>query len=214
MIASKRIERAAKTLTVLLAMGLVTAACGPAAVNPEATTQPVDQAEVPSDSTETTEEREPEAKPFEFEVDPGQEDSSGGLAIEPGSAESDGEGLPVGFTEDGHPYRGDPNAPVVIQEYSDYQCPFCSRFFSQTLPALMEKQIAEREAVLIYYDFPLESIHPQASAAANAARCAGEQGAASYWAMHDALFADIARWSNDNANETFSEMAKAIDLIR
>jgi protein-disulfide isomerase len=81
--------------------------------------------------------------------------------------------IQIGFTADGHAYRGDPNAPVVLEEFSDFQCPFCTRFSEQTMPSLDRNQIADGEVLLIYYDFPLESIHPQAFAAANAARCAG-----------------------------------------
>ncbi|MEW5987908.1 MAG: thioredoxin domain-containing protein [Chloroflexota bacterium] len=137
-----------------------------------------------------------------------------GMAIEvdPASAQTDAYGLPVGFTVDGHAYRGDPAAPVVIQEYSDYQCPFCTRFYQETLPTLKENQIANGEVLFIYYDFPLTSIHPQAEAAANAARCAGEQGAANYWAMHDAIFAKSEEWSNNRANEVFATYAEGIGL--
>ena len=45
-------------------------------------------------------------------------------------------GLPVGFTPEGFPFRGDPNAPVTMVEYSDFQCPFCARYFVQTEPAI------------------------------------------------------------------------------
>jgi protein-disulfide isomerase len=132
--------------------------------------------------------------------------------IQPAGSETDTNGIPVGFTEDGRPYRGNPDAAVVIEEYSDYQCPYCARFTSQTLPSLMQNQINNGETVVIFYDFPLTSIHPQSAAAANAARCAGEQGAAAYWAMHDALFANFGRWSDDNANEQFSLYAEEIGL--
>ena len=89
------------------------------------------------------------------------------------TVETDADGIQVGFTEDGRPYRGDPNAPVLMEEYSDYQCPFCGRFFEQTFPSINNNQIANGEVLLVFYDFPL-NIHPQAEVAANAARCAGE----------------------------------------
>lgn len=120
-----------------------------------------------------------------------------------GPTESDSNGIQVGFTNDGRPYRGDPDAPIVMETFSDFQCPYCGRFSRETLPGLLENQIAGGEAVMIFYDFPLTSIHPQAAAAANAARCAGEGGAAAYWAMHDRLFEDIGEWSNGRANEVF-----------
>ena len=42
------------------------------------------------------------------------------------------QGTPVGFTADGHPFRGKPDAPLTLVEYTDYLCPFCERYFSQT----------------------------------------------------------------------------------
>jgi protein-disulfide isomerase len=126
--------------------------------------------------------------------------------------EAELDGIAVGFTEDGHPYLGDPNAGVVLKEYSDFQCPYCVRFFSQSLPVLRENQIANGDVVLIYYDFPLSNIHPQAFAAASAARCAGEQGAVAYWAMHDALFTNVQEWSVEQPEAVFSDLASEIGL--
>ncbi len=121
-------------------------------------------------------------------------------------------GIEVGFTAEGRPYRGSPNAPVLLEEFSDYQCPFCARFSQQTRPSLLRNQIASGEVVLVLYDFPLTSIHPQGVAAAHAARCAGEQGAVAYWAMHERLFATINSWSNGRANELFALFAKELGL--
>ncbi|MEZ4516708.1 MAG: thioredoxin domain-containing protein [Chloroflexota bacterium] len=127
------------------------------------------------------------------------------------ATEVDALGIEVGFTEDGQPYRGSLDAPVVMDEFSDFQCPFCSRFAQETMPTLLEQKIAAGEVRLVFYDFPLTS-HPQAAAAANAARCAGEQGAAAYWEMHDRLFENQQEWSNSNANETFVQYANELSL--
>ena len=129
-----------------------------------------------------------------------------------GSGETDANGIPVGFTTEGAPYRGRLDAPVRMEVFSDFQCPFCGRFSEETLPSLLENQIAGGEAVFIFYDFPLTAIHPQATAAANAARCAGEEGAAAYWAMHDRLFATIDEWANDGAADVFRAYAAEIGL--
>ena len=126
--------------------------------------------------------------------------------------ETDAKGLPVGFTDDGRPYRGNPHAPVVIEEFSDFQCPFCARFAAQTLPSIEENQIRNGDALLIFYDFPLTNLHPQPTAAANAARCAGEQGAPAYWAMHDLLFTDVPAWSSSNATAVFIGYAQDLGL--
>lgn len=89
---------------------------------------------------------------------------------------------------EGAPSVGNPNAKVTLVEFSDYQCPFCGRHFSQTLPQLMTEYVKAGKVRYVFRDFPLESIHPQAFKAAEAARCAGDQG--KYWEMHDWLFAN------------------------
>jgi len=137
-------------------------------------------------------------------------DTSAGTTMTDG--EVDGSGLPVGFMPDGHPYRGNPDAAVVIEEFSDFQCPFCSRFATETLSQLNQNQIANGEVLFVYYDYPLYSIHPQAEAAANAARCAADQGASAYWAMHDLLFAKTQEWSHSQANDTFITFAQSLGL--
>ena len=134
------------------------------------------------------------------------------LAVAEGTLDTDANGLTVGFTAEGRPFRGDPAAPVVIEEFSDYQCPYCARFFQETLPSIEQNQIAGGETVLVFYDFPLESIHPQAAIAAVAARCAGDQGAAAYWNMHDTLFTRFGEWGNDNAASIFLNYAGTIGL--
>jgi len=79
--------------------------------------------------------------------------------------------------------RGDPNAPITIVEFSDFQCPFCQRSHA-VVKELLSKYAGQVK--LAYRDFPLRQIHPQADAAAEAARCAGEQG--KFWPFHDRLF--------------------------
>ena len=86
---------------------------------------------------------------------------------------------------DGDYVKGDENAPVTIIEYSDFECPFCGRFFEQTLPQIEENYIDTGKVKLIYRDFPL-GFHANAQKAAEAAECAGEQG--KYWEMHDTLY--------------------------
>jgi protein-disulfide isomerase len=57
---------------------------------------------------------------------------------------------------------GKPDAPVTVIEFSDYQCPFCQRFFANTLPALKKDYIDTGKVRYVFRDFPLDSIHPQA----------------------------------------------------
>ena len=84
---------------------------------------------------------------------------------------------------EGAPIRGAADASVTVVEFSDFECPFCK----QTHPTL--KQLLELypgRVRLAYRDFPLDSIHPQARRAAEAARCAQDQG--KFWEYHDVLF--------------------------
>lgn len=75
---------------------------------------------------------------------------------------------------------------IVLMEFSDYECPYCQSFAKDVLVEAKKKIIDTGKARYIYRDFPLESIHPSARSAANAARCAGEQG--KYFDYHDKLF--------------------------
>lgn len=88
--------------------------------------------------------------------------------------------------------RGNPSAPVTIVEFSDFQCPYC-REMQQVLSGLLEKY--KGKVRLGFRDFPLRPIHPNAQQAAEAARCAGEQGR--FWEYHDLLFQDQSRLDPD-----------------
>ncbi len=79
--------------------------------------------------------------------------------------------------------RGSPQAPVMIVEFSDFQCPFCRKVQS-TLKNLLEKY--QGQVSLAYRDFPLRGMHSQAESAAEGSRCALEQG--KFWEYHDLLF--------------------------
>jgi protein-disulfide isomerase len=81
---------------------------------------------------------------------------------------------------------GDPNAPVTIIEFGDFQCPFCGKLFRETEKLLRQEYIQTGKVKMVYKDFPLSSIHPYATEAAEAAQCAKDQG--KYWLYHDALF--------------------------
>ncbi len=85
---------------------------------------------------------------------------------------------------DDDPALGPEDAPVVIIEFSDYQCPYCRRFRLQTLDKILENY--GDKVRFVYRDFPLEQIHPYAVSAAIAAECADEQG--KFWPYHDKLF--------------------------
>ena len=87
----------------------------------------------------------------------------------------------------GRPVLGERGAPVTIVEFTDYQCPYCNRFFTEVLPGLKQQYLASGQVNLIVKDLPL-SFHEFARGAATAAHCAGQQG--EYWTMHDMLFSN------------------------
>ena len=120
---------------------------------------------------------------------------------------------PVEISLDNDPVRGDPNAPITIVEFSDFQCPFCARFHTQTLPSLLEEYIEAGKVNLVYRDFPIQSIHPNALPAAVASECAHEQG--KYWEFHDTLFEKQSGWNRLDSNAViamFSQYASEIGL--
>jgi protein-disulfide isomerase len=104
--------------------------------------------------------------------------------------------MQVGFTAEGYPFRGDPNAPITMIEYSDFECPFCARYFVQTEPAINENYVRTGKVRVVFRDFPIQELHPNAPAAHRASLCVAEQGAELYWQMHSKLFQTQTEWSN------------------
>jgi protein-disulfide isomerase len=84
--------------------------------------------------------------------------------------------------------KGDNKAKLTLVEFTDYQCPFCSRYARDTYPEIMKEYVNTGKVKYVVREFPLESIHPQAFKASEAALCAGEQR--KYFDMHDKLFSD------------------------
>ncbi|MBK8783410.1 MAG: DsbA family protein [Anaerolineales bacterium] len=82
---------------------------------------------------------------------------------------------------------GDPNAPIKIEEYSDFQCPFCRVFFENTEEALIQNYVANGTVYFEYHSFGA-FIGAESGQAAEAAYCAGDQG--KFWEMHDIIFAN------------------------
>ena len=114
---------------------------------------------------------------------------------------------------DDDPVKGNPDAPVTVVEFSDFQCPFCLRFFQQTLPLIEENYIDTGKIKFVYKDLPLDSLHPNARAAHIAAECADEQG--KFWEYHDVLFEKQPQWSNlasSKLQNKFTEFATDMGL--
>lgn len=93
---------------------------------------------------------------------------------------------------DDDPMKGDPDAPITIVEFSDFQCPFCAKFHETTLPLLEKNYISTGKVNFVYRDFPIQSIHPNAIPAALASECVDDQGM--FWEMHDMIFENQSIW--------------------
>lgn len=83
---------------------------------------------------------------------------------------------------------GDPNAPVTVVEYADFQCPFCGRLFTAVEPTLRSQYINTGKVRFVYRDYAF--LGPESTRAAEAALCANEQG--KFWDYHDYLFSHQA----------------------
>lgn len=97
--------------------------------------------------------------------------------------------------------------PVVIRIFSDFQCPYCQKFETETLPTLLAK--LPKDVRLEFHHFPLEQIHPLARPSAEASECAAQQG--KFWAYKDALFTDRS-WLSSNPQEVFLRLANKLKL--
>jgi len=112
----------------------------------------------------------------------------------------------VNVSADDDAVLGDPNAPITIIEFSDFQCPFCRKFYKETLPQIKKEYILTGKAKFVYRDFPLVQIHPGATAAAEGTECAEEQG--KFWEMHDAIFDEQERQGSGTVQFTVDDVKK------
>lgn len=114
----------------------------------------------------------------------------------------------IGIDDD--PQLGKADAVVTIIEFGDYQCPLCRAFWRDTLPRIKKEYVDTGRVRIVFRDFPIQDIHPEATATAMAAECAEDQG--KYWEFHDKVFreqdrrgrdvvryrvADVKRWATE-----------------
>ena len=99
----------------------------------------------------------------------------------------------IAVSLDDDPMLGDPNAPVTLIEFSDFQCPFCSKFHRETLPLIISQYVDTGKINFVYRDFPIDSIHPNARITHIASECADEQQ--NFWPYHDILFERQSEWN-------------------
>lgn len=114
---------------------------------------------------------------------------------------------------------GDPEAPVVIVEYGDYQCPYCGQAYA--IAKGLQRKFGN-DLCVVFRNFPLVQVHPFSTGAAQAAEAAGAQG--KFWQMHDLLYEhqealefedlvsyarelelDVERFWQEIENDAFSE---------
>jgi len=131
---------------------------------------------------------EPTRQPVPVAIDPGQLARTQGIAA------------------------GPEDAPVVIFEFADFQCPGCMQFATFVAPLVKERYVDRGLVRYVYYDFPLPSF-PHSFLAARAARCADDQGG--FWPYHDLLFARQQRWSSvANPTSLLLDYAGELNLDR
>ncbi len=117
--------------------------------------------------------------------------------------------IPPGVAEDDDAFKGPADAAVVIIEFSDFQCPYCGRWYEQTLPRILEAY--PTEVKFVYRDFPI--FGEDSLRAAQATECAEEQSPDKFWAMHDRLFARlISGDSTPLSQETLVSYAQELEL--
>ena len=113
------------------------------------------------------------------------------------------------LSENGSPVMGDPNAPITILEWGDYQCTFCYKFHQNTLNVINEEFIETGKVKMIFKDYPLNG--PDSKLAAEASYCANDQD--KYWEYHDQLYEN---WAGERTGwvtrESLSQFAESINL--
>mgnify|MGYP006112193297 CR=1 FL=1 len=107
------------------------------------------------------------------------------------------------------PVLGNPNAPLVLIEFGDYQCHFCNVFFQDTEHEIIKNYVATGKVKILFKDFTI--IGPDSVSASHIAHCAGEQG--KFWEYHDILYNN---WNGENngwaSKQNLLKFAKEIDL--
>ena len=112
---------------------------------------------------------------------------------------------------DGEPQHGNPDAKVTVFEYSDYECPFCGKFYSESYKKLKEEYIDTGKINFVYKDFPL-GFHAKAVPVAAAANCVlRDLGNDKYFEMHDKIFENQNSMSDSNYKKWALELGMDSD---
>ena len=117
--------------------------------------------------------------------------------------------VPSKLIENGSPILGDPNAPITILEWGDYQCTYCYKFHQDTLNIINEEFVKEGKVKLVFKDYPLNG--PDSQLAAQASYCAEDQE--KYWEYHDELYKN---WGGERTGwvtrDSLEKFANSVEL--
>lgn len=114
--------------------------------------------------------------------------------------------------DENDPYEGSLDAPVTIVEFSDYECPFCARHYSQSYENIKNEYVDKGLVRTVFKDLPLESIHPNATGAAVIAECAYDQGGnEAYFKVHNRIFDNALAKTGTLTKENIYEWVSDID---
>jgi protein-disulfide isomerase len=120
---------------------------------------------------------------------------------------------PIDVSVDDDPVLGDPNAPVTMIEFSDYECPFCKRYFDQTFEKIKSEYVDTGKLKIVYRDLPLSFHDPLATLEAVAANCARAQGGdTKYFEYHDEIFTRTTSNGNGLSEEDLNTIATDVGL--
>jgi len=113
------------------------------------------------------------------------------------------------FLANGSPILGNPNAPVTLVEFGDYQCKFCNVFFHSTEDNILKNYVDTGKVRMIFKDYNI--IGPDSISASHGAHCANDQGL--FWEYHDILYSN---WTGENngwaSSENLVKFAQEIGL--
>lgn len=112
----------------------------------------------------------------------------------------------------GSPARGSESAVVALVEFSDYECPFCIRHFTQTWPQIEAAYVNTGRVRYVFQDFPVDQLHPAAIRAHEAGRCAADQGR--FWEMHAGLFSPAGSHTAELLEKRAADVGLRLDEYR
>lgn len=136
----------------------------------------------------------PDQGPVAIQAPPAQPDNAGEPETQANAPAAEGNPEPSAPTptimdfvlSDARHFQGNPNAPVTLVEFSDFKCPYCGRFSTETLPRLREQYVNTGQVRFVYKHFAI--LGSESNRIAEATECAAEQG--QFWEYHDRIFAD------------------------